>query len=84
MFTVLVLGLMVSLAMVGKAAPMGTAFTYQGGLNDAGNPADGLYDALFVLRDSPEGPNEVGIIGIQNFDVFDGYFTVELDFGSNV
>ena len=82
--TVLVLVLMVSLAMVGKAAPMGTAFTYQGGLNDAGNPADGLYDALFVLRDSPEGPNEVGIIGIQNFDVFDGYFTVELDFGSNV
>jgi hypothetical protein len=86
MLTILVLGLglMVCLPELAKAAPMGTAFTYQGRLLDANSPAEGIYDAIFVLLDSPEGPNELGITEIQNFEVFDGYFTVELDFGSNV
>ena len=81
---VLALGLVICLPKVSQAEPMGTAWTYQGRLLDDNRPAEGIYDTLFVLRDSPEGPNEVGIIGIQNFDIFDGYFTVELDFGSNV
>jgi len=80
----LALSLLVCQAEVNNAAPMGTAWTYQGRLLDANRPAEGIYDALFVLLDSPEGPNEVGIRDIQNLDVFDGYFTVELDFGSNV
>jgi hypothetical protein len=80
---VLTLGLMVCFAQFSQAAPMGTAFTYQGRLLDANSPAEGIYDAIFVLYDLPEGPNELGVTEIQNFEAFDGYFTVELDFGSN-
>jgi hypothetical protein len=46
---VLALGLVFCLFQVGKAAPMGTAWTYQGRLMDANNPADGLYDLQFAL-----------------------------------
>jgi len=81
---ILGLALMVWLTGTIEAAPMGTAWTYQGRLLDDNRPAEGIYDAMFVLWDSPEGPNELNITGIQNFDVFDGYFTVELDFGGNV
>jgi hypothetical protein len=86
MFTILVLalGLVLCLTIAGKAAPMGTAWTYQGRLIDANFPADGLYDFLFALFDGPEGPGELGALVIHNLDVIDGYFTVELDFGSDV
>jgi hypothetical protein len=40
----LAFSLMVFRATIAKAAPMGTAFTYQGWLIDANNTADGLYD----------------------------------------
>ena len=66
--------------------PMGTAFTYQGRLLDADSPADGLYDFQFELYDNP-GPfavQEGNTIDINDLDVIDGYFTVELDFGSEV
>jgi len=36
---------------IGMAAPMPTAFTYQGRLIDANYPADGLYDLQFSLFD---------------------------------
>jgi len=86
MLTILVLGLAVSLAVVCKAAPMGTAWTYQGRLMDANKPADGLYDFRLKLCNEPNG---AGIADppsndINDIDVIDGYFTVELDFGSNV
>jgi len=81
---VLTLGLMACAAGVSKAAPVGTAFTYQGRLMDANHPADGLYDIAFVLFDAPEGPNEIYATGVEDLDVIDGYFTVELDFGSRV
>jgi len=66
-----------------RAAPMGTAFTYQGRLIDANNPADGLYDFLFRLYDANvTGTQKGSTINIGEVDVIDGYFTVELDFGS--
>jgi hypothetical protein len=85
-FTILVLGLMVSLAMVGKAAPMGTAFTYQGRLIDANSAADGEHDFQFAVFDDPVPGVGImqGYIDVNNLDVIDGYFTVELDFGSDV
>ncbi len=62
-------------------APMGTAFTYQGRLIHDNNSTDGLYDFEFKLYDSPAGGNQLaGTIDINDFDVIDGYFTVELDF----
>ena len=86
MFTILALGLMVSLAQVGKPAPMGTAITYQGRLMDANDPADGLYGFEFKLYDDAAigGIQQGSTVTIDNVDVIDGYFTVELDFGDGV
>ncbi len=82
---VLFFGLIVCLETVGSAAPMGTVFTYQGRLIDANNTADGLYDFAFRLFDDPcSGIQQGSIIDINDLDVIDGYFTVELDFGSDV
>jgi len=63
------------------AEPMGTAFTYQGRLTDANQPANGLYDFQFKLFDAPTAGNQQGPTQ-SFFDVFleAGYFTVELDF----
>jgi len=85
--TILVMfsAMMVFMATVAEAAPMGTAFTYQGRLIDANNPADGLYDFLFRLYDANvTGTQKGSTINIGEVDVIDGYFTVDLDFGSAV
>jgi len=37
------------------AAPLGTAFTYQGRLTDGANPATGIYDLRFTTL-SPTAP----------------------------
>ncbi|MHC4691218.1 MAG: tail fiber domain-containing protein [Planctomycetota bacterium] len=82
---VLVLGLMVCHVSVGVAAPMGTAWTYQGRLMDANGPADGQYDFEFRLFADPvlNSFQIGGTIDINDLDVIDGYFTVLLDFGNN-
>ncbi len=62
-------------------AAMGTGFTYQGRLIHDNNPTDGLYDFEFKLYDSPVGGNQLaGTIDINDLEIIDGYFTVELDF----
>ena len=61
----------------------GTAFTYQGRLKDGGSPANGVYDLQFTLYADSGGASLVaGPITIENQSVTDGYFTVQLDFGS--
>ena len=65
--------------------PMGTAFTYQGRLLDVNSPADGLYDFQFKLYDNADpvfAAQQGSTIDINDLDVIDGYFTVELDYGS--
>jgi hypothetical protein len=67
--------------------PMGTAFTYQGRLFDTDRPANGEYDFQFELYDCPypcAGGQQGGTITIENVTVADGYFTVQLDFGSSI
>ncbi|MHC4086623.1 MAG: tail fiber domain-containing protein [Planctomycetota bacterium] len=84
---VLALGLVVCPPKVIGAAPMGTAFTYQGRLIDANNASDGLYDFQFKLFDGPNTltAEQMGVtIDVNEMDVIDGYFTVELDFGGGV
>jgi len=64
---------------------MGTAFTYQGRLIDSNTAADGEYDFEFELYDAPFAGGQLGsTIDVNDLDVIDGYFTVELDFGSDV
>lgn len=66
-------------------AALGTAFTYQGRLNDNGNPANGVYDFQFSIFDAVSGGLQVGAnLEKGNIDVKDGYFSVSIDFGSNV
>jgi hypothetical protein len=82
---VFTLGLMVWPAKVTKAAPMGTAFTYQGRLYDANHVVDDFYDFEFKLYDDPNaGLPQGSPVHINEVDVIDGLFTVELDFGPGI
>ena len=75
-----VLAFFATLAANSIAAPI----TYQGVLNDNKQPANGLYDLNFVLRDAPTGGAQVGFSsGFRNVPVTNGLFTVQLDFGAN-
>jgi hypothetical protein len=65
------------------AQPLGTAFTYQGRLTDAGSPANGSYDLQLVLRDAASGGAQVGpTLDRDDVVVTNGLFTVSLDFGT--
>jgi hypothetical protein len=67
----------------GIEAALGTAFTYQGRLDDGGSAANGTYDFEFKLYDAASGGSEVGsTVTKGDVAVTDGLFTVELDFGS--
>ncbi len=76
----------VLLALVAPAAaqtPLGTEFTYQGQLKDAGSPASGTYDLRFALYDQLIGGTQQGpTVCVDNLVVADGLFTLELDFGT--
>ena len=63
--------------------PMGTAFTYQGRLSDAGLPANGNYDLQFKLFDASAAGTQVGGTVLQaSVPVSGGLFSVTLDFGA--
>ncbi len=79
---ILAMGLAICLASLAWAAPMGTAYTYQGRLIEGDEAGDGLYDLTFSLFDDPcTGTQQGGTVIIDDLDVIDGYFTVDLDFG---
>jgi hypothetical protein len=63
-------------------APAGTAFTYQGYLEDEETPANGTYTLCFSLwTDSSFAAQVGGDITLVGVPITDGLFTVELDFG---
>jgi hypothetical protein len=63
----------------------GTAFTYQGRLNNDGAPANGSFDLTFTLFNINSGGAAVaGPVTNLATAVSNGLFTVTLDFGSNV
>src|SRR3974390_1505051 len=61
----------------------GTAFTYQGRLNDGGPQANGNYDLKFTLFDASAAGNALGTGSVtnSNLGLSNGLFTVTLDFG---
>jgi len=72
-------------AMAGPvfAAPMGTAFTYQGQLQRGGAPASGSFDFRFKLFDASSGGAQIGGDALRPaVAVSNGLFTVNLDFGA--
>jgi hypothetical protein len=63
----------------------GTAFTYQGRLDDAGNPASGSYDLSFSAWNAASGAAQVGnTVTNSATAVSNGLFTVTLDFGYGI
>jgi len=80
---VIMMGVFFGLSVIVSAAPVGTAFTYQGRLTDAGSPANGSYDFRFTLYPSETGGSSVKPpLEKSDISVNDGYFKVELDFGA--
>ena len=66
------------------ALAQGTAFTYQGRLNNTNGPANGLYDLTFTIYDLPTGSGSFGVQTNLATTVSNGLFTVALDFGAGV
>jgi len=61
----------------------GTAFTYQGRLNDGSRPATGIYDLRFTIYDAAtNGSGVAGPITNSTTAISNGLFTVALDFGA--
>ncbi|MDE3068171.1 MAG: tail fiber domain-containing protein [Verrucomicrobiota bacterium] len=83
----LLLGLLWSAVFLPPPALLaqGTAFTYQGRLDDNGAPAGGIYDLRFTIYDAPTNGNVVGNpLTNAATAVSNGLFTVQLDFGAGV
>jgi hypothetical protein len=63
----------------------GTAFTYQGRLNDGGAPANGNYDLRFAIYNAVTNGNTISIsLTNSAVAVSNGLFVATLDFGSAV
>jgi Chaperone of endosialidase len=70
-------------AQLSTAHAQGTAFTYQGRLNNGGVPANGIYDLQFTIYDlATNGTLLAGPITNSTTGVSNGLFTVLLDFGA--
>src|SRR5690348_15780561 len=68
-----------------EARAQGTAFTYQGRLNDGGNPASGTYDLRFKLFEDSLGNNQAGATQLAGgVAISNGLFTVAIDFGTGI
>lgn len=65
-----------------NAAPVGTQFSYQGQLQFNGTVVNGIYDLKFETWSQETGGGVIGTaIVIEDVDVTDGIFSVNLDFG---
>lgn len=70
-------------SQVFSAHAQGTAFTYQGRLNDTNGPANGTYELRFDLYDAASAGAQQGGFLTNSYvtAVSNGLFTVALDFG---
>ena len=76
------LGLVLGCGLSGSVAAQDSRLTYQGHLEDAGMPAEGAYDLLFLLQDT--AGNTIGSpVVTDDVAVEGGVFTVVLDFGGS-
>jgi hypothetical protein len=67
------------------AHAQGTAFTYQGRLNNSGSPANGSYDLTFTLfNTNVTGVAYAGPVTNRAIAVSNGLFTTAVDFGPGV
>lgn len=63
-------------------SPLGEQFTFQGRLQSAGEPANGLFELTFTLHDDDDSGSPVAPpVVLSDVSVVNGLFTVALDFG---
>ncbi len=60
---------------------VGTSFTYQGKLHDAGQAANGAYDFELAVYDDPGSASPLETLSFCSVDLRDGIFTLNVDFG---
>jgi hypothetical protein len=71
-------------SQLSTAHAQGTAFTYQGRLQDGGGLASGTYNLQFLLyTNSTFGAAVAGPVAVNDVSVTNGLFTVIIDFGSS-
>ena len=69
----------------GTAQPLTDTFTYQGKLEDDGAFANGLFDFEFRLFEDETQDLQIGpTLSLDDVDVVEGIFTVQLDFGAGL
>ena len=79
----ILLALLAVMAGVLQLHAQGTAFTYQGRLNNANGPATGIYDLRFAIYDAASSGTQAGFpLTNSATAITNGLFTVTLDFGS--
>jgi hypothetical protein len=61
---------------------VGTTFTYQGRLDDNGQPANGTYDFQFQLAPAATGSFSGGSQNVDDVSVVNGLFTCKINFGA--
>ena len=75
--------LLASLAAPALATPVGTAFTYQGDLEQGGLPVTGNFDFTFALYNAGSAGTQVGTTQtVLNLAVTNGLFSATIDFGA--
>jgi hypothetical protein len=81
-------GVVLMLCLYSNAAPaqLGTAFTYQGRLDDGGQPKNGTVDLRFDAFNVPTSGGSVNAtpVILDAVALSNGVFTVQVDFGSGV
>ncbi|HEX4342277.1 MAG TPA: hypothetical protein VH255_02745, partial [Verrucomicrobiae bacterium] len=78
-----ILTLVLCLGALCDGRSQSTVLTYQGRLNTAGSPANGIYDLRFGLYPGSSGGAQVGnLITNPAVTISNGLFTVPLDFGN--
>lgn len=84
LFFILLLSLTTGWPLVALAQGSGTAFSYQGSLNNGSTPVDDICNFEFRLYDAASAGTQIGSTQSANsVTVSHGQFTVDLDFGSN-
>lgn len=68
----------------GAPFALGTAFRYQGSLQQGSERVNGIFDMYFELYDAPAGGTFLRAVEIEEVEVTNGLFHVDLDFGAGM
>lgn len=78
---ILAAAILATMAGTASAGPVGTNFTYQGRLTNAGVGQSASYDIRFQLYDAAAAGSLLGTVTKASVPLTNGVFTVDLDFG---